>query len=76
MIKPRRHRAGRSRARLVNSRSPARGVFLGAGAGPERLVPDRYARRQIGSVPPALTIFIVNCELTRARPGSSASLFM
>jgi hypothetical protein len=24
----------------------------------------------------ALTIFIVNCELTRASPGSSASLFM
>ena len=36
----------------------------------------RHSHHQIGSAPPALTIFIVNCELTRARPGSSASWFM
>jgi len=36
----------------------------------------RHRHHQIGRAPPALTIFIVNCELTRARPGSSASWFM
>ncbi len=36
----------------------------------------RRGTTQIGTPPPRLTIFIVNCEFTRARPGSSASLFM
>ena len=34
------------------------------------------SRRQSTSAPPRLTSFIVNWELTRARPGSSASSFM
>ena len=38
--------------------------------------PGHYPLTQTGRVPPRLTIFIVNWELTRARPGSSASSFM
>ncbi len=61
-----------------------------AGAARDRQLPgagDQARRRgvgrrgvaaadQIGSVPPRFTSFIVNCELTRAKPGSSARRFM
>ena len=83
-------RADVHRVRRPRRRRPRRPVRRPGRAGPPaRLVDERdladpgdlpgdpgHPLTQTGRVPPRLTIFIVNWELTLARPGSSASSFM
>ena len=68
-----------ARLALVGAAEPVR--VLREGAQPQRLHPVGLVREDVadvhsGSRPPALSVFIVNCDVMRASPGRSANVLI